>query len=236
MEPVSTRASVDPVGVLIAAAGLGERAGPGGPKQFRLVAGVPLLLRSIRPFASHPAVTDIVVALAREHALRPPDWLAGLTGDRLRVVEGGAVRSGSVRAALNALDRRCTIVLVHDAARPLVSRTTIDAVIAVAREGVGAVPAVALRDTVKRADGAELRVTETVDRGNLWRAQTPQGFPRAMLEEGFRRAGANLARFTDESALVEATGAIVRLVPDDETNLKVTTAADFRLAEALLDR
>ncbi len=223
------------VGVLLPAAGLGERAGGGTRKQFRPVAGVPLLLRSLQLFAGHPRVAAIVVALPPADAERPPPWLADVAGPRLRVVAGGATRAASVGAALAALDPACHIVLVHDAARPFVARETVDAVIAAAARGVGAVAAVPVSDTLKRARG-DARVVETVDRAGLWRAQTPQGFPRRVLEEAYRRAGASALEATDDAFLVEAAGHPVELVLDTSDNIKITTPEDFVLAEALANR
>ncbi len=224
------------VGIIIAAAGRSERVGPGDPKQFRPIGGIPMLLRSIRPFAQHRLVRDIVVALPSVFVDKPPQWLAPVSNGRLRLVAGGDTRALSVRAALRALDPSCTVVLVHDAARPFVSQDTIDAVIGVASRGVGAVPGVAVQDTLKRADGA--RVTETVDRRGVWQAHTPQGFPREILEDAFAKAGDSAlgGGATDESALVEAAGYVVELVPDRPTNIKITTPEDFHLAEALASR
>lgn len=235
MSPSSPTASPPDVGVLLPAAGTGERAGAGVPKQFRAIGGVPMLLRAIRPFASHPRVGAIVVALPPADAHRPPPWLADLVGARLSVVPGGATRAASVRAALAALDAACHIVLVHDAARPFVAVETVDAVIAAATQGVAAVPAVPVTDTLKQVDDG-LRVTQTVGRAGLWRAQTPQGFPRVMLEEAYRRAGEPGLRATDDAALAEAAGFPVAVVPDRPTNIKITTGDDFALAEALASR
>jgi 2-C-methyl-D-erythritol 4-phosphate cytidylyltransferase len=221
------------VGVLLAAAGRGERAGQGEPKQFRPIGGVPMLLRAIRPFAQHPRVRQIVVALPAEFATRPPQWLAELQGPRLSLVAGGATRSASVAAALAALDPACSIVLVHDAARPFVSRETIDAVIAAAQTGVGAVAALPVGDTLKRVPPPGDRVLETVPRNDLWRAQTPQGFPRTVLAAAYARTAPAAEPATDDAQLVERLGHPVRVVPDRSTNLKVTTADDFLLAEAL---
>lgn len=217
------------------AAGRGTRVG-GTPKQFRELAGVPVLLRAIRPFASHPAVTHVVVALPADAVASPPEWLRPLLGERLRLVAGGAERGDSVRAALAALPAGCTLVLVHDGARPLVSRDTIDAVIAAAGRGHGAVAAVPLGDTLKlAADGhASPTVERTVPRDRLWRAQTPQGFPRALLERAVASAAADGVQGTDDAELVERIGGRVELVPDQPANLKITTQADFALADALL--
>lgn len=223
------------VGVIIAAAGRGERAGVDVPKQFRAIAGVPMLLRSTRPFVAHPCVRAIVIALPEEVVRTPPDWLAPIATDRIRLVAGGKTRALSVRAALDELDAACEIILVHDAARPFVAPAIIDAVIATAARGVGAVPAVAVRDTLKRLDDGSPRVAETVDRRGLWCAHTPQGFPRAMLTAACRRADAQPLgeEATDEAALVEAAGYPVELVPDRPCNIKITTSDDFVMAQAL---
>jgi len=219
------------VGVLIPAAGRGERAGTGVPKQFRAIAGIPMLLRSIRPFAQHPRVRMIVVALPSESASTPPDWLAPLCGDRLRIVAGGATRAESVRRALAALPEECDLVLVHDAARPFVSQGEIDDVIAAAEQGTGAVAAVPVSDTLKQsADGRH--VVATAPRAGLWRALTPQGFPRLLFEKAYAAAG-EAAAATDDASLVEAAGGTVVLVPGRTTNMKVTTPDDFAMAEAL---
>jgi 2-C-methyl-D-erythritol 4-phosphate cytidylyltransferase len=224
------------VGVLIAAGGRGVRVG-GEPKQFREVAGVPLLLRAVRPFARHPRVAQIVVSLPREHVAGPPAWLRELTGRRLVLVEGGVTRADSVHAGLGALDADAGIVLVHDAARPFVSMETIDAVIAAVGDGTAVVPGVPVTDTLKRVEGDALRVVETVDRSTLWRAHTPQGFPRDMLERAFAAASAEQrAGFTDESSLVEAMGCSVRMVADRAGNTKITTEEDLELAEFLARR
>lgn len=219
------------VGVVVVAAGAGVRAGPGEPKQFRPIGGVPMLLRALRPFTSHPAVAQVVVALPPALAAAPPEWLARLTGGRLALVAGGLSRADSVRAGLGVLREDVTVVLVHDAARPFVSRETIDAVVARARGGVGAVAAVPVSDTLKEA-GGDARVTRTVPREGLWRAQTPQGFPRVMLAAAYA-ARPDDPSPSDDAAACERAGFPVEVVPDTAANIKVTTAEDFRLAEAL---
>jgi 2-C-methyl-D-erythritol 4-phosphate cytidylyltransferase len=216
---------------VVAAAGVGERAGAGGLKQFRPIAGVPMLLRAVRPFANHPEVRRIIVAVPPNCAAEPPQWLRDATGERVVLIAGGPTRSASVRAGFEALGAECTIVLVHDAARPFVSRETIDAVIATAARGVGAVPAVPVGDTLKRAMNGSSRIESTVERTALWRAHTPQGFPHRMLEDLLRRSTETST--TDEAALAEAAGHPVELVPDRTSNLKITTPEDFELAEAL---
>ena len=130
-----------------------------------------MLLRALRPFASHPEVARIVVVLAAAHAERPPEFLAPLAGTGLTIVAGGRERSDSVAAGLRALPSDCEIVLVHDGARPFVERRVIDAVIAHARAGDGAVAAVPLSDTLKaQAADDPTRVSRTIARHGLWRA------------------------------------------------------------------
>jgi 2-C-methyl-D-erythritol 4-phosphate cytidylyltransferase len=216
---------------VVVAAGAGVRAGTGEPKQFRPIAGVPMLLRALRPFTSHAAVVQVVVPLPPAHFKAPPDWLTRLVGERLVLVAGGATRADSVRAGLAALASDAAVVLVHDAARPFVSRETIDAVIARARAGVGAVAAVPVADTLKETNGDE-RVARTVPRERLWRAQTPQGFPRAMLATAYA-AGPGDSPPSDDAAACERAGFPVEVVPDRIGNFKVTTPEDFRVAEAL---
>jgi len=241
---VSSPAGLQPdVGVLVVAAGAGVRAGPGEPKQFRPILGVPMLLRALRPFTGHPEVRQVIVALPPGYAERPPEWLGKLRGERLGFVPGGAQRVDSVRAGLEALAADSTIILVHDAARPFVSRGTIDAVIARARAGVGAVAAVPTSDTLKEIgagpDRTTPRIARTVDRERIWRAQTPQGFPRQMLHDAYAQlpppdaANGGAPPPSDDAEVCERAGFPVELIPDSPYNFKVTTADDFRIAEAL---
>jgi 2-C-methyl-D-erythritol 4-phosphate cytidylyltransferase len=140
----------------------------------------------------------------------------------------------SVRAGLSALSPDCKVVLVHDAARPFVDRAVIDEVIRHARAGEGAVPAVQVSDTLKEATAGDATlIRRTRPRARLWRAQTPQGFPRAVLERAHARAARDGHRATDDAALVEALGIPVRLVRDSHRNIKVTTQEDLALAELL---
>jgi len=219
--------------VVLVAAGQGTRIG-GPPKQYRLLDGVPIVLRAVRQFASHPEVLQVALVLPPADAARPPAFLAGLAGGSVTLVAGGAERTDSVAAGLAALDPACAVVLVHDAARPFVTREVIDAVAGHARRGDGAVAALPLTDTVKEAAQDDpTRIARTVPRERLWRAQTPQGFPRALLLEAHALARESGLRATDDAMLVEACGGTVRLVPDSAGNLKITTADDLALAELL---
>jgi 2-C-methyl-D-erythritol 4-phosphate cytidylyltransferase len=208
--------------------------GGGVPKQYQPIAGVPMVLRAVRPFVAHPDVAQVVVVLPPADAAAPPAFLAGLVGERLVLAGGGAARSDSVAAGLAALAPRYSIVLVHDGARPFVERAVIDAIIAHVRQGDAAIAAVPLSDTLKEAAANDpTRVGRTVPRERLWRAQTPQGFPRSVLAEAHSRAARAGRTATDDAELVEGSGIAVRLVPDSSRNLKVTTADDLALAELL---
>jgi 2-C-methyl-D-erythritol 4-phosphate cytidylyltransferase len=222
-------------GVVIVAAGRGVRAAAGAgeePKQYRDVGGVKMLLRAIRPFVQHPRVGPIVVVLPPEDAANPPAWLRPLVAGGLSLVAGGETRQQSVSNGLAVLPS-CHLALVHDAARPFVDAGLIDRVLQVAALGVCAVPGIPLADTVKETDTAGL-VVRTVPRERLVAVQTPQAFPRQMLETAHQRARGDAAVVaTDDAALCERLGYPVRVVPGSGRNIKVTTAADFAMAEAL---
>ncbi|MBK9068703.1 MAG: 2-C-methyl-D-erythritol 4-phosphate cytidylyltransferase [Gemmatimonadetes bacterium] len=223
------------VGVVIVAAGQGTRLGAGVPKQYLPLGGVPMLLRALRPFTSHPEVAHTVVVLPAADAAHPPAWLAEVLGDTLSVTAGGAERRDSVACGLAALPAACAVVLVHDAARPFVDQAIISAVAAVARTGEGAVPAIPVGDTLKQvAAGEGGRILRTVPRDGLFRAQTPQGFPRRVLQEAHARAPRGGGAATDDALLVEQAGVPVRVVPGSARNFKITTEDDLRIAERLL--
>jgi len=199
------------------------------------VGGVPIVLRALGAFTSHPDVAHVVLVLPAEHVTPPPDFLSGFSAlSALSLVPGGTHRGDSVRAGLAALNPDCSVVLVHDGARPFVERWLIDRVVEYVRLGEGAVPAVPLSDTLKEVDQADpTRIVRTRPRARLWRAQTPQGFPRKILEQAHAQAARVGHRATDDAALVEAMGVTVRLVPDSSRNIKVTTLEDLALAEML---
>jgi 2-C-methyl-D-erythritol 4-phosphate cytidylyltransferase len=194
---------------------------------------VRLLLRAIRPFAQHPRIGPIVVVLPPADAARPPQWLQALLSDRLLVAAGGEERQHSVANGLARLGAEVAIVLVHDAARPFVERELIDRVIAVAALGACAVPGLPIADTVKETDTAGL-VVRTIPRERLVAVQTPQAFPRALLENAHQRARSEPAGVvTDDASLCERLGHPIRVVAGSARNIKLTTAEDFALAEAL---
>jgi 2-C-methyl-D-erythritol 4-phosphate cytidylyltransferase len=219
------------VAAILVAAGRGTRMGTGRPKAFLRVGGETILGRSLRAFASHPRVGRIVVAVADPGEA---GRLLGPAAARAVLVRGGEERQDSVRRALEALEPEgADIILVHDAARPLVSRAIIDAVIAAAGEHGAAVPVIAPSDTVKRLAG-DGTVEATVPRQALRLAQTPQGFRSAILREAYARAAREGFTGTDDAALVERSGHRVTAVEGSPGNIKITTPLDLVLAEALL--
>jgi 2-C-methyl-D-erythritol 4-phosphate cytidylyltransferase len=221
------------VGVVIVAAGSSTRTEGTELKQFRWVAGKPMLLHSVQRFMERTDVAMVVCVLPKSHAGDPPPWLFQCDIERLLVSVGGRERGESVLNGLEDLPPEVRIVLVHDAARPMVDSETIERVVSKAREGVGAVPALPATDTIKEMDdsGAILR---TPDRARLFHAQTPQGFPRAMIEEAYLRAKADRVRATDDAALCERIGARVVIVEGSPTGMKVTTDEDFARVDALV--
>jgi 2-C-methyl-D-erythritol 4-phosphate cytidylyltransferase len=219
------------VWALLVAAGTGERLGGDRPKAFVGLGELPLLAESLRRLDESRWVDAIVVAA-------PPGWEEPtiLLAEELAVtkvvaaVTGGESRADSVRTALAEVPQDALVALVHDAARPLVTDAVIERVLAPLSEGWdGAIPALPLRDTIKRVEGE--RVVETVAREGLVSAQTPQAFLVATLRDAY--AG-DLAGATDCAALVEAHGGRVKVVEGDPKLLKVTTRADLELVASWL--
>ena len=226
------------VGVVIVAAGSSTRTRetPGTAsselKQFRWVAGKPMLLHSLQRFMARADVVSVVCVLPQNYVADPPPWIFQCDVDRLLLSVGGKMRADSVRNGLEDLPDEAQIVLVHDAARPLVDDTVVDRVIARARAGESAVPGLPVVDTIKEAD-EQGRVQRTLDRSRLWRIQTPQGFPRDVIFRAHRDARAIAASATDDAAMVEHLGLPVTVVAGSEALMKVTTESDFQRVEAL---
>jgi 2-C-methyl-D-erythritol 4-phosphate cytidylyltransferase len=220
------------VGVVIVAAGSGTRTGSPELKQFRWVAGKPMLLHSVLAFMARPDVATVVCVLPRSHAADPPPWLFQCDLERLTITVGGRTRFESVVNGLQELPDEIAVTLVHDAARPLVPDDVVDRVIAAARGGVGAVAALPVVDTLKEVD-EQGRVVRTVERSRLWRAQTPQGFPRTMLDRAYHDAWKAGTEATDDAGVFEAQGLPVVVVRGSERLLKVTEEGDFARAEAV---
>lgn len=250
------------VTAIIPAAGSGRRMGGGTPKQFQLLAGVPVLIHTLRLFAAEPQVDEIVVAA-------PPDWVEA-TWDLVReyrvekvtrVVPGGRERQESVWRALQAVASRPRVVVIHDAARPLLSPAGLRGIVAAAARYPALTMGIPVKDTIKVAEvpaggtapaggagsaggagdpggeaGGLPRVVRTLPRETLWAVQTPQVFHASLLERAHRQAMADGFVGTDDAVLVERLGEPVAIYPGEPENLKLTTPEDWALAEAILAR
>jgi 2-C-methyl-D-erythritol 4-phosphate cytidylyltransferase len=227
---------------VIPAAGRGVRLGPGAPKALRALGGTPMLVHAVRAMADSRAVSLVVVVAPPDGAPEVRSLLdAHALPDRtdFLVVPGGESRQESVKRGLDALPPGYDIVLVHDAARPLVPVDTVDAVIEAVRDGAPAVvPALPLADTVKQvepaaAPGEPEPVVATPDRSLLRAVQTPQGFDRDTLVRAHETVKDDV---TDDASMVEQLGLTVVTVPGHEEAFKVTRPLDLVLAEAVLAR
>jgi 2-C-methyl-D-erythritol 4-phosphate cytidylyltransferase len=220
---------------LIVAAGSGERLGAGRPKALVEVGGRPLVQWSIDALSQVRAIAQVVVALPAG-AYPTPDLRPA---DGVLFIDGGASRSQSVLLALAAAEKRAgetDLVLVHDAARPLLTPALAETVIAALEhdgDAHAAIAALPVTDTVKRVDAAGA-VHETLDRSALWAVQTPQVFRRNALERALDVGADDLAQATDDAWLIERDGGRVIVVSSSDENLKVTTPLDLQVAELLL--
>jgi 2-C-methyl-D-erythritol 4-phosphate cytidylyltransferase / 2-C-methyl-D-erythritol 2,4-cyclodiphosphate synthase len=219
------------VTAIIAAGGRGTRFGGDRPKQVVDLSGQPMLQRSVRAFLDHPLIQEVVVALPAELMDPPPQYL-----ERARVVRGGDRRQDSVANAFQAADADSELFVIHDAARPFVSADLISRTVAAAQAHGAALAAVRARDTVKRVgittDGAMPTVVETIARDSIFLAQTPQAFRRDVLAAALAIDG----DATDEAALAERAGYAVHIVDGETSNIKITTADDLAIADAIAGR
>lgn len=219
--------------VIVPAAGRGERLGPGAPKALRTLAGQPILLHAVRNLATARDVDVIVVAVPEDAVEESRALLAGIELP-ITIVSGGDTRQDSVARALLALPAEVDVVLVHDAARPLVPAEVVDRVAAAVRGGAEAViPTLGVVDTIKEVDGDGV-VRATLDRSRLHAVQTPQGFARDLLQRA--HAASDGGDATDDAGMVERMGATVNVVPGHEEAFKITRPIDLVLAEAILVR
>lgn len=223
--------------VVIVAGGRGHRAsGSDMPKQYRPLAGSPVLTRAIECFSSHVLVDRVLTVIHRDDLSQYEQAVAPVTAKLLAPVIGGAMRQDSVRAGLEGLEElNPRNVLIHDAARPFTDSRLVERVIGSLCEHDGAVPAIAVTDTLKR--GSDGLIESGVDRTNLWGVQTPQGFTFKKLLEAHRAAqSVGKSDFTDDSSIAEWHGMNVALVEGSPANVKLTTDEDFVLAENYMSK
>ncbi|MGD9947470.1 MAG: 2-C-methyl-D-erythritol 4-phosphate cytidylyltransferase [Desulfobulbus sp.] len=226
-----------PVGVVLPAGGIGSRFGHSHPKQFLDLIGVPILVRTCRAFLQIPEISLVAIAAPKDHYQASIDLLQNHLPKeefkRLLFTVGGATRQDSVRAGLSLLPPEIELVLVHDAARPLIDRQTILRCLQGAVQYGAVIAAIPVKDTLKKV--AETgQITDTVDRCELWQAQTPQAAQRMLLEQAFEKAATSGFIGTDEASILEAAGTPVWVVEGSERNLKVTRPEDLQVASNLL--
>ncbi|WP_124272005.1 2-C-methyl-D-erythritol 4-phosphate cytidylyltransferase [Streptomyces sp. ADI96-02] len=245
MPPPSGRPGPLRTAAVIPAAGRGVRLGPGAPKALRALGGTPMLIHAVRAMAASRAVSLVVVVAPPDGAPEVKNLLdAHALPERTDylVVPGGDTRQESVGLGLDALPADVSVVLVHDAARPLVPVDTVDAVIGAVRDGAPAVvPALPLADTVKEVEPAAVPgepepVRATPVRARLRAVQTPQGFDRDTLVRAHAEVALDGEGATDDAGMVERLGTPVVVVPGHEEAFKVTRPLDLVLAEAVLAR
>lgn len=219
---------------IIAAAGAGTRMASDRPKQFLLLAGRPLIFHTLQPFEECESIHEVIVVLPAEESA---GFLSLVAKYRLRkvarVVPGGATRADSVKRGLMAIrSATAEIVVVHDGVRPFVTVEEIESTIAAAKTDGAAILVAPVTDTVKQVSGD--RVVKTLDRVELRRALTPQSFQYELLREAYQRVDVNDPSLTDESTLVEQLGKPVAVVEGSVRNIKITTAEDLLIAQALV--
>ena len=220
-------------GAVIVAAGLGKRIGGRVPKQFLEIRGKPILLYTLDVFEDCHRV-DVIVLVVPGNQISVVESTVKEGGYHkvASVVEGGVERQDSVWNGLDALPEDMEWIAVHDGVRPFVSRDLVESVLDAAKESGAALPAVPVKDTIKRVD--DNWVVETLDRHELWRVQTPQVFRKALLMEVYRKACEDDVMATDDAALIERYGGRVKIVMGDEKNIKITSPEDLEMAETFL--
>lgn len=220
---------------LIVAGGKGIRFGGNMPKQYALLAGVPILVRTLRVFDECDCVDRLVVAVPPEdvdfvgHSM----LASGALRKSVAVVAGGARRQDSVCNGLAAVPSEAAVVVIHDAVRPLVTCAAISACVESARQHGACILAWPVWDTLKRVSSAGC-IEATLPRDDVWMAQTPQAFRSVVIRTAHERARREQLPATDDASLVERMGTAVHVLPGSLRNLKITTAEDLALAEALL--
>jgi 2-C-methyl-D-erythritol 4-phosphate cytidylyltransferase len=219
------------VDCIIVAAGSGKRLGAKIPKAFVKLADMPLFVHSLLVFAGHKSIGRIILVVPSPMIKNARRIIAGLhIKKEIIIVKGGTHRWQSVKNGVEA--SRAEWVMIHDSARPFVTRAIVDAVLGAAKKYDAVIAATPEVDTIRRFSGD--CAGETLDRSGLVRVQTPQLFRRARLMDAFKQAAAFCSPPTDEAMLMQAAGVVVGIAQGDPLNFKITTKEDFEMAEALL--
>lgn len=230
--------NLPPCGAIIAGGGIGTRMAADRPKQLLLLAGEPVLVRTCRALLDVEALQEIVVVTPAQYLEECRQLCASFLSQehmaRLAFTPGGVTRQDSVQAGLACLSPALSLVLVHDAARPLVEAAVLRRCLQAAAEHGAAIAALPVTDTLKNVDATSGQICATIDRSCLWQAQTPQAAHRCLLQNAYNLAQANSFQGTDEASLLEHAGITVQVVEGSQRNLKITRPEDLLLAEALL--
>ncbi|MBT9147596.1 MAG: 2-C-methyl-D-erythritol 4-phosphate cytidylyltransferase [Syntrophomonadaceae bacterium] len=220
------------VSVILSAAGKGTRLGFKEAKPFVKMAGCPLLTHSLALFEEIPEINSVILVVSGDKVREATVLVSGNGFKKVaQIIPGGAVRQGSVSKGLAILLPEITIVLVHDADRPLISKEKVVELIAAGRK-MATIPALPVFDTLKEVK--EGLVIRTVDRSRFYAVQTPQSFPRKVICAAYRKAKESALLGTDDACIVESAGFPVQVIPGEQTNIKITYPEDLLLAEALL--
>ncbi|HHB75094.1 MAG TPA: 2-C-methyl-D-erythritol 4-phosphate cytidylyltransferase [Desulfobulbus sp.] len=230
--------STPPAGVIIPAAGFGARMGSTTPKQFLELGGEPILIRTVKSFLLCPEIHAVVIAVAADRRSNMETLLAAHLTDgqqeKIILATGGATRQQSVKAAFDAMPADIQIILVHDGARPLISKRLILACLETIINRGAAIAAIPVHDTIKCLK-ADKSIGKTIDRTHLYRAQTPQGAGRHIFEKAYHIAQKDGFTGTDESSLFEHAGIPVAVVEGEEQNIKITRPGDLQIARGILE-
>ncbi len=217
--------------VIIVAAGTGSRLKSKIPKALVTLKGRPLVAWSLKIFETCSLI-DGIILVGHKNYLKEFRKIASCFKKVVAVVAGGAKRADSVRLGLSAIDQDDSIVLVHDAARPLIDESSIKRLSQALKNYEAAILAIPVKSTIKKVDGKNICVEQTLPRHLLWEAQTPQGFHQQVLVEAHRQRIKEEA--TDDALLVEKMGIRVKVVMGNQRNIKITTEQDLHMAEQLL--
>jgi 2-C-methyl-D-erythritol 4-phosphate cytidylyltransferase len=215
---------------IIAAAGFGERFGE--KKQLKLLNGRPLLFHTIQPFIKSELISEILVVVPKDDVIQVDrEFKSTLTSKKIGVISGGKTRQESVNNGLKISDKESELICVHDGVRPFVTLSLIEKVIKASMEHDGAILAAPSSDTIKKIMGDQ--ILETLPRETIWRAQTPQVFSKAALEEAIQIAIDENLEGTDESSILEKIGYQIGFIEGSSLNIKITTKEDWVFAKAI---
>lgn len=221
---------------IIPAAGFGNRLSGKVKKQFKPLSGKPLLYYSVNTFQYSHCIDEIVLVVPKEDIeFTRNNIVKKYSFNKVKkLIKGGEERYISVQNGFKAISGDTKIVVIHDAARPFVSSSTIEYVVNNAQEYGSAITSLLVKDTLKEVYPNDNKIKKTVSRENIWRSQTPQAFKYEILKEAYEKSEIEELEITDESQLVEHAGYDVKIIKGSELNIKITTSEDLELAESII--